>query len=93
MRRIKHSTAFRSDYRRVGSTPRYREIEALLNAVVGQLIKDEPLPESYRDHALSGNWRGYRECHVRPDLLLIYKKTDDGQLRLARLGSHSDLFG
>ena len=93
MRRIKHSTAFRSDYRRVGSTPRYREIEALLNAVVGQLIDDEPLPESCRDHALTGNWRGYRECHIRPDLLLIYKKTDDGELRLARLGSHSDLFG
>jgi mRNA interferase YafQ len=42
---------------------------------------------------LSGQWSGYRECHVKPDLLLIYRKPDPETLRLARLGSHSDLFG
>jgi mRNA interferase YafQ len=51
------------------------------------------LPESNRDHALSGDWAGYRECHVKPDLLLIYRKVDQATLRLARLGSHSELFG
>ena len=50
-----------------------------------------PLPERNRDHALSGNWSGYRECHVRPDLLLIYEMAE-GVLRLIRLGSHSELF-
>ncbi|MGD1641148.1 type II toxin-antitoxin system YafQ family toxin [Klebsiella pneumoniae] len=47
----------------------------------------------YRDHDLSGDWAGYRECHIKPDLLLIYRKSDADTLRLARLGSHSELFG
>jgi mRNA interferase YafQ len=47
----------------------------------------------HRDHDLSGDWSGYRECHILPDLLLIYRKPDDATLRLARLGSHSELFG
>jgi mRNA interferase YafQ len=42
---------------------------------------------------LSGDWAGYRECHVKPNLLLIYRKVDQDTLRLARLGSHSELFG
>ena len=48
---------------------------------------------SYRDHPLSGKWKSYWECHVKPDLLLIYKKPDSNALHLARLGSHSELFG
>ena len=51
-----------------------------------------PLDVRYRDHDLSGDWAGYRECH-KPDLLLIYRKSDADTLRLARLGSHSELFG
>jgi mRNA interferase YafQ len=50
------------------------------------------LPENNRDHALSGDWAGYRECHLKPDLLLIYRKPDARTLRIARLGSHSELF-
>jgi len=49
-----------------------------------------------RDHDLTGDWHGYRKCHIKPDLLLIYRKIDNdegGILRLARLGSHSQLFG
>jgi len=56
-------------------------------------MNDEELPEKYHDHSLSGDWFGYCECHVKPDLLLIYKKPDGNVLRLARLGSHSELFG
>ena len=56
------------------------------------LAADEPLPTRQRDHALSGNGSGYRECHIKPDLLLIHKKPDDDILRTARLGSHSELF-
>ena len=51
------------------------------------------LPASNSDHALSGDWAGYRECHLKPDLLLIYRKPNAEVLRLARLGSHSELFG
>jgi len=53
---------------------------------------DRPLPMRNRDHDLSGNWSDCRECHVRPDLLLIYMKVAADELRLVRLGSHSDLF-
>ncbi|WP_445083192.1 type II toxin-antitoxin system YafQ family toxin [Candidatus Nitrotoga sp. HW29] len=51
------------------------------------------MPEKNRDHALSSNWPRYRECHDKPDLLLIYRKPDADTLRLARLDSHSELFG
>ncbi|TVP80165.1 MAG: type II toxin-antitoxin system YafQ family toxin [Puniceicoccaceae bacterium] len=63
----------------------------LLQAVVTTLADEEPLEECFRDHGLTGNWRGYRECHVNPDWLLIYK-VDGEELKLARLGSHSELF-
>ncbi|MDD2676921.1 MAG: type II toxin-antitoxin system YafQ family toxin [Methylacidiphilaceae bacterium] len=53
----------------------------------------QPLNARYHDHDLSGDWAGYRECHIKPDLLLIYRKSDSDTLRLARLGSHSELFG
>jgi mRNA interferase YafQ len=57
------------------------------------LANDQQLEPRYRDHDLSGDWAGYRECHVKTDLLLIYRKSGDDLLRLARLGSHSELFG
>ena len=54
-------------------------------------MTDELLAERYRDHPLSGDWAGFRDCHVKPDLVLIYEKPDDTTLRLVRLGSHSEL--
>ena len=57
------------------------------------LANDEPLEARYRDHDLSGDWAGYRDCHVRLDLVLIYQRPDADTLRLARLGSHSEVFG
>jgi mRNA interferase YafQ len=57
------------------------------------MVADQDLRHLYRDHALVGDWSGYRECHLKPDVLLIYRKPDVETLRLARLGSHSDLFG
>ncbi|WP_150102655.1 type II toxin-antitoxin system YafQ family toxin [Gallionella capsiferriformans] len=57
------------------------------------MLVDQPLPDNNRDHALSGDWTGYRECHVKPDILLIYLKPDLDTLRLAHFGSHSELFG
>ncbi len=58
--------------------------------VLLMLVKDEPLPIKYRDHALTGNWQGFRDCHIKPDLVLIYEKYDD-VLQLVRLGTHSEL--
>jgi mRNA interferase YafQ len=62
-----------------------------LLALVSLLATDVPLPEKYRDHALSGDWKDHRDCHIRPDLVLIYRKADTEALELVRLGSHSEL--
>ena len=62
-------------------------------AVLTALLDDVALEARYRDHDLSGEWLGYRDCHVKPDLVLIYRKPDKDTLRLARLGSHSAVFG
>ena len=94
MRTIERSSAFKRDYKRIKATPRHgKDVDSLVSTVVGLLLVDQALPESNRDHALSGNWAGYRECHIKPDLLLIYRKQDAHTLRLARIGSHSELFG
>ena len=64
-----------------------------LDNVIRLLVEDNPLPEKYRDHDLSGNWKGFRECHIEPNWLLIYKIFNNNLiLSLARTGSHSDLF-
>ena len=86
MRIIERSTAFKRDFRKHG------DIDTGLIEVLYKLLNDEVLPDKYRDHSLTGDWFGYRECHVKPDLLLIYKQSDENTLRLARLGSHSELF-
>ena len=91
MRRIERATAFKRDYRRAKAISRYHDLDERLVAVLELLINDRPLPSRNRDHALSGNWLGYRDCHLWPDLLLIYAKPSPDLLRLVRLGSHSDL--
>lgn len=63
-----------------------------LKKVVGLLLTGEPLPGNYKDHELSSEWAGYRECHIDNDWLLIYR-IDEGRLILIRTGTHSDLFG
>ena len=66
---------------------------ALLYEVVGLLETGNPLPQKYLDHPLKGNWKGFRECHVAPDWLLVYRyEADTLILVLQRTGSHSDLF-
>jgi mRNA interferase YafQ len=62
-----------------------------MRQVILLLLSAEPLPARYRDHTLSGDWIGHRDCHVDPDWLLIYK-IDTEYLYLVRTGSHSDLF-
>ena len=93
MRTIERATVFKRDYKRVKATPRHiKDVDGLFSTVVSLLSVDQVLPEKNRDHSLSGEWHGYRECHIKPDLLLIYRKPDTNTLRLARLGSHSELF-
>jgi mRNA interferase YafQ len=91
MRTIERTTAFKRDYKREKRGQHSRTLDKALGDVVQLLADDEPLPPRNRDHPLSGDWSGYRECHIKPDLLLIYSKPE-GTLQLIRLGSHSELF-
>jgi len=91
MRIVEYTGRFRRDYKREKSG-RYRtRLDAELREAVTLLAADEPLPRRYFDHALSGEWSDHRDCHIRPDLILIYRKPDDETLQLVRLGSHSEL--
>ena len=86
---VKPTTQFKKDYKLAMK----RGLKmALLENVVDALAMGEPLPERNRDHALTGNWAGHRECHILPDWLLIYRIEDDVLvLTLACTGSHGDL--
>jgi mRNA interferase YafQ len=66
-------------------------LDALLMEVVNLFASDTLLPRRNFDHPLSGEWNDHRDCHIRPDLVLIYRKPDDDNLELVRLGSHSEL--
>ena len=93
MREIEWSAAFKRDVKRESKGPNLAILNAVLPEILSALAGDIPLQAKYQDHKLAGGWEGFRECHIRPDLLLIYMKAEDDILHLARLGSHSELFG
>ena len=72
-------------------SPNAKQNEQLLEETILNIALGNPLSERLRDHALTGNWIDHRECHLRPDLLLIYRLLDNDFLELVRLGSHSEL--
>ena len=87
---LKPTTQFKRDLKRVQKQNKNLD---LLNKVLQQLAEGIPLPEKNRDHALTGNYAGCRECHIQPDWLLIYEIVEDTLfLYLTRTGSHSELF-
>ena len=89
MKRLVRRKKFDKDHKKyVRHSPK---IQNVLKAVVTMLVNDDELPPKYRDHILIGNWAGHRECHIRPDVLLIYRN-DENALELVRLGSHAELF-
>lgn len=91
MRTIRRTNTFKRDYKRE-KKGRYRKtIDDDLLKVVAMLANDEPLAERHHDHPLAGEWKDHRDCHIKPDLILIYRKTDENTLDLVRLGSHSEL--
>lgn len=87
---IRYHTSFKKDYKKV--IKRGYDIK-LMEDIIQKLAKNEQLPEKNKDHPLSGNYSGCRECHITPDWLLIYE-IDNGELILCltRTGTHSDLF-
>ena len=87
---VKPTSQFKKDYKL--AMKRGLDI-SLLEDIIAKLALGESMPEKNRDHALNGNWNGYRECHILPDWLLIYKLEDNVLiLTLARTGTHSNLF-
>jgi mRNA interferase YafQ len=92
MRTIERSSAFHRDFKPEKRGLHRRNIDSLVSDVVTLLAEDKALSEKNRDHGLSGDWHDHRECHLKPDLLLIYRKPDARVLQLVRMGSHSELF-
>lgn len=85
---IFRTTSFKKDYKKLSITEKEN-----LKSVITQLAKGEKLEVKYKDHKLIGNFLGYRECHIHPDLLLIYEINQSVlELVLVRAGSHSKLF-
>ena len=93
MRRIEYTAAFRRDFKREKAGRHRQKLDTLIAAAATLLATDTPLPAAQHDHPLSGNWNDHRDCHLRPDLVLIYRKPDTVTLQLVRLGSHHELFG
>lgn len=96
MRKVDQRNKFRRDFR-LESRGIYRSLLDLpdgeLWKVVQMLANNIPLSQKYRDHALHGDWEGSRECHIRPDFLLVYTYIGNDGLYLERLGSHAKIFG
>jgi mRNA interferase YafQ len=90
MLKIKYHTLFKKDFKRIKK--RGYDISRL-EKIVELLANEVPLPEQFKDHNLSGNYNGFRECHIAPDWLLVYQvNNNELVLVLSRTGSHSDLF-
>ena len=90
IRTIKSTKQFEKDLKKLKK--RKYDLK-LLEKIIDKLANDERLPEKYRDHTLSGDYKGFRECHIQPDWLLIYKiEKNILVLTLSRTGTHSDLF-
>ena len=91
MLRVERTGQFKRDYKRELKGRHRDTLEASLIDLLTMLLNRRPLTDKYRDHALTGNWKDCRDCHIKPDLVLIYRELDDDVLQLVRLGSHSEL--
>lgn len=91
MRTIRRTRAFRRDYRREKRGQYRRTLDEDLRRILELLVNDATIPEQYQDHQMRGDRGRERNCHIRPDLVLIYAKPNATDLELIRLGSHSEL--
>ncbi len=89
MKKLRLTSQFKKDLKRYKYRP--KSISAL-EMVLGYLTREETIPKQYKPHLLSGNYRGYMECHVENDLLLIWLDPDSDTITLVRLGTHSEIF-
>jgi len=91
MRTIEQTSQFKRDYKRESKGQHRATLDAGLVSTLQALVNDQTLEPRYCDHPLSGDWKDHRDCHIKPDLILIYQKPDADSVRLVRLGSHSEL--
>jgi mRNA interferase YafQ len=91
MRRIERTAQFKRDYKREAKGQYRATLDAELLPVMQSLVCDQPLEPRHHDHALTGQWKDHRDCHIKPDLVLIYRRPDEEVLQLVRLGSHSEI--
>ena len=89
MRTIRFTARFHKDYKRALKS--FPSLQSELQPVIDMLSADAQLPIKNHDHPLKGEWVGFRDCHIRPDLVLIYRKFEPQMMELSRLGSHSEL--
>jgi mRNA interferase YafQ len=92
LRTTSRTSRFKRDIKRLRGRQHSKSLQQVLAEVVELLLAGVPLPQRYKDHALTGTYRDCRECHLKPDLLLIYAERDGDLLELTRIGSHSELF-
>ena len=91
MRTIERTGQFKRDYKRESKGRHRASLDKNFLAVLALLLNDQLLEDRLRDHALTGEWKDFRDCHIKPDLVLIYRKPDPDTLQLVRIGSHSEL--
>ncbi len=91
MRTIERFGRFKRDWKRESKGQHRDSLDVDFAELIVLLTTDQPLEPRHRDHALTGDWKDHRDCHVKPDLVLIYRKPDDKTLQLVRLGSHAEL--
>jgi mRNA interferase YafQ len=91
MRTIEKTGQFKRDFKRESKGKHRKTIVDDLTSALKLLLTDNPLPAKYFDHAMTGNWNDHRDCHIKPDLVLIYRLPDSESLQLVRIGSHSEL--
>ncbi len=91
MRTIERTSQFKRDYKREKKGRHRAALTDDFTTVLTALAHDQTLADKFRDHALTGDWKDHRDCHIKPDLILIYRKPDAHRLQLVRLGSHGEL--
>lgn len=91
MRTIEQTAQFKRDLKREAKGRHRAALKGEFITLLAALANDQPLADKYRDHSLTGDWQDHRDCHVKPDLVLIYRKPNAEVLQLVRIGSHSEL--
>ena len=92
MRTVESATVFRKELKKLKAHAEYGNLHELLEAVLELLVIDIPLPIKNRDHPLTGPYKGFRDCLIKPDVVLIHRNPNKNTSWLARIGTHSEVF-